>query len=63
MTDADLRDPGRTATAATYADYVSALRAVDLRSDNRFPAGNMSIVGEDVRLVARRHARTSVREH
>ena len=53
MTDADLRDPDRRVTVATYEDYLTAQRAVDFLSDNKFPVDQVSIVGEDVRLVER----------
>ncbi len=53
MTDADLRDPDRRVTVATYQDYLTAQRAVDFLSDNKFPVDHVSIVGEDVRLVER----------
>ena len=53
MTDADLRGPDRRVTVATYEDYTAAQRAVDLLSDNKFPVDQVSIVGEDVRLVER----------
>jgi hypothetical protein len=53
VTDVDLRDPDRRVTVATYEDYITAQRAVDLLSDNKFPVDQVSIVGEDVRLVER----------
>jgi hypothetical protein len=53
VTDADLRDPDRRVTVATYEDYLTAQRAVDFLSDNEFPVDQVSIVGEDVRLVER----------
>ena len=37
MSDADLRDPDRRVTVAAYEDYLTAERAVDLLSDNKFP--------------------------
>ena len=53
MTDTDLRDHDRRVTVATYDDYPTAQRAVDFLSDNKFPVDQVSIVGEDVRLVER----------
>jgi len=53
VTEADLRDPDRRVTVATYEDYPAAQRAVDFLSDNKFPVDQVSIVGEDVRLVER----------
>jgi hypothetical protein len=38
---------------ATYEDYLTAQRAVDFLSDNKFPVDQVAIVGEDVRLVER----------
>jgi Heat induced stress protein YflT domain len=38
---------------ATYEDFITAQRAVDLLSDDKFPVDQVSIVGEDVRLVER----------
>ena len=47
--------PGFDAAAripvATYPDYVSAQRAVDYLSDNKFPVQQTAIVGTDLRLV------------
>src|SRR2546430_2096378 len=40
-----------TVTVATYADYLSAQRAVDFLSDNQFPVEQTAIVGTDLRLV------------
>ena len=51
VTDADLRHPDRRVTVATYEDYLTAQRAVDLLSDNKFPVDQVPI--EDVRLVER----------
>jgi len=53
VTDVDLRDHHGRVTVATYEDYLTAQRAVDLLSDNKFPVNEVSIVGEDVRLVER----------
>lgn len=53
MTEADLRGPDQQVTVATYEDYTSAQLAVDLLSDNKFPVDQVSVVGEDVRLVER----------
>jgi hypothetical protein len=48
-------DPGRLDPAAeavaTYDDYASAQRAIDFLSDNKFPVHQVTVVGEDVRLV------------
>jgi hypothetical protein len=38
-------------TVASYRDYASAQRAVDLLADNRFPVERASIVGTDLALV------------
>jgi hypothetical protein len=40
-----------SAVVATFTDYASAQRAVDFLSDNRFPVQEVSIVGNNVRLV------------
>src|SRR5215475_15541466 len=40
-----------TVTVATYPDYLSAQRAVDFLSDNRFPVEQTAIIGTDLRLV------------
>jgi hypothetical protein len=45
--------PDQTVTVATYEDYLSAQRAVDYLSDNKFPVGEVWIVGEDLRMVER----------
>jgi hypothetical protein len=42
---------GPTVVVATYPDYVSAQRAVDYLSDNKFPVERTAIVGTDLRLV------------
>ncbi len=42
---------GPTVSVATYPDYVSAQRAVDYLSDNKFPVERTAIVGTDLRLV------------
>ncbi len=42
---------GPTVTVATYPDYVSAQRAVDYLSDNKFPVERTAIVGTNLRLV------------
>jgi hypothetical protein len=42
---------GATVSVATYPDYVSAQRAVDYLSDNKFPVERTAIVGTDLRLV------------
>jgi hypothetical protein len=42
---------GPMVTVATYPDYVSAQRAVDYLSDNKFPVERTAIVGTDLRLV------------
>ena len=42
---------GPTVAVATYPDYVSAQRAVDYLSDNRFAVERTAIVGTDLRLV------------
>jgi hypothetical protein len=48
-------DPGRFDPAveavAQYADYAAAQRAIDFLSDNKFPVHQVTVVGEDVRLV------------
>src|SRR3982074_1842363 len=47
--------PGRFDPAveavAQYADYAAAQRAIDFLSDNKFPVHQVTVVGEDVRLV------------
>ncbi len=54
MTNADLlRHPDRTITVAIYDDYLTMQRAVDFLSDNKFPVQQVTIIGEDVRLVER----------
>jgi len=40
-----------TVTVATYPDYVSAQRAVDYLSDNKFPVEHTAIVGTNLSLV------------
>ncbi|MEN3308630.1 MAG: hypothetical protein V7603_4832 [Micromonosporaceae bacterium] len=40
-----------TVTVATFADYLSAQRAVDFLSDNQFPVEQTAIIGTDLRLV------------
>ena len=40
-----------TVTVASYPDYVSAQRAVDHLSDNKFPVGQTQIVGTGLSLV------------
>ena len=42
---------GPTVAVASYPDYVSAQRAVDYLSDNKFPVEKTAIVGTDLRLV------------
>jgi hypothetical protein len=42
---------GPAISVATYPDYVSAQRAVDFLSDNKFPVERTAIVGTDLRLV------------
>lgn len=52
MTAADLPPPGGgTVTVVTYSDYAAAQRAVDYLSDNKFPVQEVTIVGEDVKLI------------
>jgi hypothetical protein len=54
VTNADLsHQPDRTVTVVTYDDHLTAQSAVDYLSDNKFPVGQVSIVGEDLRLVER----------
>ena len=53
MTEASVRHPDKTVTVATFGDYLTAQRAVDYLSDNKFPVHVVSIIGEDVRLVER----------
>ena len=38
---------------ATYEDYQQAQRAVDFLSDEKFPVENVTIVGNDLRMVER----------
>ncbi|MFB9179999.1 general stress protein [Dactylosporangium sucinum] len=45
---------------ATYPDYLSAQRAVDLLSDRKFPVDRVTIVGTGVRLVERVLGRMTV---
>ena len=40
-----------TVTVAEFDDYVSAQRAVDYLSDNKFPVDRVEIVGTNLRLV------------
>jgi Heat induced stress protein YflT domain len=40
-----------TVTVAVYSDYATAQRAVDFLSDNKFPVHEVTIVGEDIRLI------------
>jgi len=60
MTEAGLRPDNRAVTVATYDDYVSAQKAVDFLSDNKFPVNLVSIVGEDVSSVERVLGRITV---
>ncbi|WP_442877641.1 general stress protein [Dactylosporangium sp. AC04546] len=45
---------------ATYPDYLSAQRAVDLLSDRQFPVDRVTIVGTGVRLVEKVLGRMTV---
>jgi hypothetical protein len=52
MTAADLHPMGGgTVTVAVYSDYASAQRAVDFLSDNKFPVHEITVVGENIKLV------------
>jgi hypothetical protein len=52
MTAADLYPMGGgTVTVAVYNDYATAQRAVDFLSDNKFPVHEITIVGEDIKLL------------
>ena len=60
MTEAGSRPDSRAVTVATYDDYLSAQKAVDFLSDNKFPVNLVSIVGEDVSTVERVVGRITV---
>jgi hypothetical protein len=49
VTEASVRHPDKTVTVATFGDYLTAHRAVDYLSDNKFPVHVVSIIGEDRR--------------
>jgi hypothetical protein len=51
---------GAMVAVANYPDYLSAQRAVDHLSDNKFPVARVTIVGTDVRLVERVLGRLTV---
>ncbi len=50
----------QTVTVAEFTDYVSAQRAVDILSDNKFPVDRVEIVGTNLRLVEKVLGRMTV---
>jgi hypothetical protein len=46
-------EPPTGITVGTYNTYEAAQRAVDYLSDNHFPVENVTIVGNDLRMVER----------
>src|SRR4029450_9687631 len=46
-------EPPTGITVGTYDTYEAAQRAVDYLSDNQFPVENVTIVGNDLRMVER----------